>query len=161
MDGEHIPISVSVSSNLTKERIFHCNLNPRHLVWYFNDALAILATQSKAKLKKNFLQIETAIKSRLARNLETLNQRRSHCVGTEVEHDKSVTQFFQLHKNQLLDLQEHFERYCNKLPVFGFNGARYDMNLIKSYWLLILVNKRDIEPTVIKKIQSICLVHIW
>ena len=56
-----------------------------------------------------------------------------------------------MQKNQLIDLQEHFERYCNVLPVFGFNRAKDDINLIKSYLLPILVNERDIEPTVIKK----------
>ena len=56
-----------------------------------------------------------------------------------------------MQKNQLIDLQEHFERYCNVLPVFGFKSAKYDINLIKSYLLRILVNEQDIEPTVIKK----------
>ena len=56
-----------------------------------------------------------------------------------------------MQKNHLIDLQEHFERYCNVLPVLGFNSAKYDINLIKSYLLPILVNERDIEPTVIKK----------
>ena len=54
-------------------------------------------------------------------------------------------------KNQLIDLQESLERYCSFLPVFGFDTAKYDLNLIKSDLLLILVNERDIEPTVIKK----------
>ena len=54
-------------------------------------------------------------------------------------------------KNQLIDLQESLERYCNVLPVFGFNSAKYDINLIKSYLLPILFNERDIERTVIKK----------
>ena len=54
-------------------------------------------------------------------------------------------------KNQLFDLQESLERYCNVLPVFGFNSAKYDINLIKSYLLPILVNERDTELTVIKK----------
>ena len=35
--------------------------------------------------------------------------------------------------------------------MFGFNREKYDLNLIKSYSLPILVNERDIEPTVIKK----------
>ena len=47
-------------------------------------------------------------------------------------------------KNQLIDLQESLERYCNVLPVFGFNSAKYDLNLIKSYVLPILINERDI-----------------
>ena len=54
-------------------------------------------------------------------------------------------------KNQLIDLLESLERYYNVLPVFGFNSAKYDLNLIKSYLVPILVNERDIEPTVIKK----------
>ena len=54
-------------------------------------------------------------------------------------------------KNQLIDLQESLEGYCNVLPVFGFNSAKHDLNLIKSFLLPIPVNERDIEPTVIKK----------
>ena len=51
----------------------------------------------------------------------------------------------------MVDLQESLERYRNILPVFGFNSAQFDLNLIKSYLLPILVNERDIEATVIKK----------
>ena len=54
-------------------------------------------------------------------------------------------------KNPLIDLQKSLESYCNVLPLFGFNSAKYDLNLIKPYLLPILVNERDIEPTVIKK----------
>ena len=61
------------------------------------------------------------------------------------------SQFLQMLRNQLIDLQEHCHRYCNSLPVFGFNSAKYDINLIKSYLLPILVNERQIEPAVIKK----------
>ena len=56
-----------------------------------------------------------------------------------------------MHKNQLLELQQHFERYLNTLPVFGFNSGKYDLNLIKSYLLPYLIHERDIQPTVIKK----------
>ena len=56
-----------------------------------------------------------------------------------------------MQKNRLNDLKEHFERYCNTLPVFGFNSTKNDINLIKSYLLPILVNERQIEPTLIKK----------
>ena len=61
------------------------------------------------------------------------------------------TQFLQIQKKLLIDLQEHLERHCNVLLTFGFNSAKYDLNLIKSYLLPILVNERNIEPTVIKK----------
>ena len=45
----------------------------------------------------------------------------------------------------------NFERYCNVLPVFGLDNAKYDRKPIISYLLAILVNERDIEPTVKKK----------
>ena len=51
-------------------------------------------------------------------------------------------------------LQEHLERYCNVLPVFGFNSAKYDINFIKSYLLPILINERNMEPIVIKKAKQ-------
>ena len=54
-------------------------------------------------------------------------------------------------KIYIIDIQESLERYGNILPLFGFNSGKYDLNLNKSYLLPILVNKRDIEPTVIKK----------
>ena len=56
-----------------------------------------------------------------------------------------------MQKKQLIDLQEHFQRYCNTLLVFGFNRAKYDINLIISYLLPFFVNERQIEPAVIKK----------
>ena len=162
--GRHAPISVSISSNLIPEPIFLCNANLHHLISSFITALEGLATQSKAQMKLNFIEVETAIKIKLCAILEQLNQRRNQserllnfvddCVVEEEEKDSS-TQFLQMQKNQLIDLQEHFERYCNVLPVLGFSSAKYDINLIKSYSLLILVNERDIEPTVIKKANQV------
>ena len=61
------------------------------------------------------------------------------------------TEILQIQKNQLIELQEDLERYCNVSPVFGFNSAKYDINVIKSYLFPILINERTLEPTVIKK----------
>ena len=160
--GKHIPISVSISYNLIREPIFLCSADPHHLVLSFVAALEGLSSQSKAQMKLKFIEVETAIKIKLGAVMEKLNQRRSRKTNTVLEYeDENVdeleeeqdlsTQFLQMQKNQLIELQEHFERYCNVLPVFGFNSAKYDINLIKSYLLPILVNERDIEPVVIKK----------
>ena len=61
------------------------------------------------------------------------------------------TQFLQIQKKPLIDLQEDLERYCNVLAAFGFNSAKYDLNLIKSSLLPVPVNERNFEPNVIKK----------
>ena len=74
--GKHVPISVSISSNLIAIRMFLCNSNPRDLVESFISAVEGLATRSKPQLKLKFLKVETAIKSKLTRTLESLNERR-------------------------------------------------------------------------------------
>ena len=150
-----------MSSNLIAKPIFLCNSNPRDLVESFIDAVEGLATQSKTQMKLKFLEIETAIKSKLTRTLESLNERRcrnqsvfdfeDHCFEDDNEEKDAATQFLQMQKNHLIELQEHLERYCNVLPVFGFNSAKYDINLIKSYLLPILINARNMEPILIKK----------
>ena len=159
--GKHVPMSVSISSNLIAEPLFLCNSNPRDLVESFIDAVEGLATKSKAQMELKFLEVETVIKSRLTRTLESLNERRyrnqrnfevkDHCFEDDNEEKDASTQFLQRQKSQLIELQEHLERYCNVLPVFGYNSAKYDINLIRSYLLPILINERNMEPSVFKK----------
>ena len=126
--GKHVPLSVSISSNLIAKPTFLCNSNPRDLVESFIDAVEGLATQSKAQMKLKFWEIEAAIKSKLSRTLESLNEQRcrnqrvfefeDHCFEDDNEEKDASTQFLQMQKNQLIELQEHLERYCNVLPVF-------------------------------------------
>ena len=75
-------------------------------------------------MKLNFIEVETAIKIKLCAILEQFNQRRNQAerlsnfvddCAVEEEQKNSSTQFLQMQKNQLFDLQEHFERYCNVL----------------------------------------------
>ena len=157
--GNLVPISVSISLNLGEEPIFLCNFDSHHLVASFIGALENLALQSRAIMENLFFDIETTINIKLGSILEKLTQRHNrreqdHLDDCDNETCTS-TQFLQIQKKQLLDLQEHLERYCSVLPIFGFNSAKYDLNLIKSYLLPILVNERNIEPTVIKKRTSL------
>ena len=156
---KHVPISVSISLNLVDEPIFICNSDPHHLVASFIGALENLASKSKAKMKNLFPDIETTISNKLGSVLEKITQH--HNRRESARFDKSQddcdneicasTQFLQNQKNQIIDLQETLERYCNFLPLFHFNSVNYDLNLIKTYLPLIVVNERDIESTVIKK----------
>ena len=94
--------------------------------------------------------------------MEQLNQRHSQrervidyenneYFNDTAEEKELSTQFLQMQKNHPIDLQEHSERYCSTLPVFGFNSAKYDIKLIKSCLMQILVSEQQIEPAVIKK----------
>ena len=157
--GKHVPISVSISSNLVEDPVFICNSYPHHLLESTVGAFENLASQNKAKMKELFLDIKTTIKIKLGSILQKFNQ--SHNRRESARFDMSQdncdnkiyasTQCLQKQKNQLFDLQESLKRYCNVLPVFGFNSAKYNLNLIKSYLLPILINERVFEPTVVKK----------
>ena len=90
-------------------------------------------------MKLKFLEIETSVKTKINQNFTALNQRRCRkepllefedACFEEEEQDLS-TQFLQTQKNQIIDLQDHLERYCNLLPVPGFISAKYDINLIE------------------------------
>ena len=134
--GKHIPISTSISSNLVKELIFLCNFDPHHLVTSFIGALENLALQCKAITKNLFFYIKTTVNIKLGSILEKLTQRHDRREQANLEDcdNKTCTstQFLQIQKKQKTDLQEQLERYCNILPVFGFNSAKYDLNLQKS-----------------------------
>ena len=103
------------------------------------------------------MEVETATKSKLTRTLESLNERQcvfefdDHCFEDGIEEKNASTQFLLIQKNLLIEPQEHLERYCNVLPKFGLNSAKYDINLKKSHLLHILINERNMEPTVIYK----------
>ena len=67
------------------------------------------------------------------------------------EQQNLSTPFLHVPKNQLVEIQENFKRYCNVLPVSGFNSPKHDLNLIKSYLVPIHIYEQDLELTVIKK----------
>ena len=136
-----------------------CNKDPKALITSFVEAIEDLANKSKTEMRTKFSSIEAIISARVNAIWENLNKRKDQNASAFECEDERVkkmmklmsTQFLQMQKNQLLDLQQHFERYVNTLPVFGFNSGKYDLNLIKSYLLPYLNNERDIQPTVIKK----------
>ena len=160
--GKHIPILVSISSILVKEPIFLCNSDPHHLVNSSIGAIGNLALQSEAVMENFFFDIETKIKIKLGRILEKPTQRHNRREQAELDYCDNETctstQFLQIQKKQLIDLQEHLERYCYILPIFGFNSAKNDLNLIKSFLLPILVDERNIEHTVIRELNQFILI---
>ena len=159
--GKHVPVSVSTSSNLITTPTFLCNSSPRDLVELFIDVVEGLATQNKAQMKLKLLELQTAIQSKLTRTLGSLNEHRGrnqrvfefedHCFEVGNEETDASTQFLEMQKNQLIEFLKNLESYSNVLPVFGFNSAKYDVNLIKSFLLPNLINERNMKTTVIKK----------
>ena len=142
-----------------EEPIFLCKSDVHHLATTFTGAPENIALQSKAIMRKLIFEIQTTIKTKLASILEKLTQRRNRREQADLDgcdnETCTSTQFLQTQKKPLIDLQEHLERYCNALRILCFNSAKNDLNLIKSYLFIILVNERNIEPTVIKKAKQL------
>ena len=75
--GKRVLILVSISSNVVKEPVFLHNCDPHQLVSSFIGKLEGLASQSKAKLKLLFIDIETTNENKLGSILEKLTQRQN------------------------------------------------------------------------------------
>ena len=117
-------------------------------------ALEGFGNPKKTQMKSYFLEIATAKKINLGGVKGKPSQKHiqaerviefvDDCIVDSEEQDLSM-QFLQMQKNQLFDSQEHFERYCNVLPIFAFNSTIYDINLIKSFVLPIFSSERVIN----------------
>ena len=117
-------------------------------------ALGGFGNPNKTQMKSYFLEVATTKKINLGGVTEKPSQKHiqverviefvDDCIVDSEEQDLSI-QFLQMQKNQIFDSQEHFERYCNVLPIFAFNSTIYDINLIKSYVLPIFLSKRVIN----------------
>ena len=107
--GKHVPISVSIPSNLVGEPIFLYNSDPHHLVSSFFGTLEGLASQSKAQMKLLFSDIETTIKIKLGSILEKLTQchNRQESARFDISQDDcdneicASTQFLQIQKKSI------------------------------------------------------------
>ena len=84
-------------------------------------------------MKKLFFDFRTTINNQLDSILGKLTQRHNRRKRTDLEDcDKETcnsTQFLQIQKKHLIDLQELLESYCNVLLISGFNSAKYDLNV--------------------------------
>ena len=142
--GTHVPVSVSISSNLLNEPVFICENNPNRLIISFLAQLEILAAKNKVDVRSKFLEVEAEIKTRLndvSSRLQIISKTQSN-ISCETEDRNASKNFVRYQQKQLLDLQCHFNNYVDTLPVFGFNSGKYDLNLIKSYLIPHLLNDK-------------------
>ena len=159
-----VPIHASIYLNINFEPNFSCNSALHPFVESFMGFIEVLDSQSKAKSRSFFHDIETTMKTLLGSSLRRLSQRHNRqeqVKSFDKNQDKcenkycATTHFLQIPKNQSIGLLEQLERFSIALHEFGFNSANYDSSLIKFSLLPILVNKRDLEHTVVKKTNKL------
>ena len=120
--GKHVPIPVSISPNLVEEPILLCNSDPHQLIASFIEALENLASHSKAKVKKLFLDIQTTIKIKMGRILKKLTQRQNRRESARFDMSQddcdneicASTQILQVEKiNQMI-----YKKFWNVIALF-------------------------------------------
>ena len=149
--GTHVPVSVSISSNLLDEPVFlfENDLNRSNIS--IVDQLETLAAKNKVDVRPKLVEAE--IKTRLSdvsSRLQTTSETQPN-ISSETGDSNATKNFLRIQQMQLRDLQRHFNNYVDTLSVFAFNSGKYDLNLIKAYLIPDLLNDRAIQPTVIKK----------
>ena len=149
--GKHEPISVSISSNLLKTPIFLCDPEPIKVVTQFVDALEILPNESRDQMQSQFADVTSAVCEKLEELSDQIILKESGSLKKSAQEfsRKSLNQ----RKRNLLNLQESLDNYLSNVPVLGFNSAKYDLNLIKSYLIPFLIIEKGLQLRVIKKKQ--------
>ena len=143
--GKHVPISVSIHSNLIPEHIFICDINPRSLVTKFLELLA-LSKRSSMELRQLFDPCFHLFQQKI----NELNGNLPQNVHDEEEDEASNLKLLRYLKKLYVGVKVELESYCDNLPVFGLNSSRYDLNLIKEFLLEILLRDFHCSPSVIK-----------
>ena len=149
----HVPVLVSISSNLKDEPVFLCENDPNRHIISFVAQLETLIVKNKADLRPKFLAVEAEIETRLSdvsSRLQLISETQPN-ISSETGDSDATKNFLRIQQYQLLDLQRHFNNYVDNLPVFEFNSGKNDLNLIKAYLIPHLLNDRAIQPTVVKK----------
>ena len=160
--GRHVPISVSIASNLLKDPIFICNEDPYQLIRDFVSSLTDIAEKSTLIMREklNAFVLELEEKYWAIRQLVPVKDTKGpnsaeDFFDNEAEPDEEEDKDLEIRRlrcelKMLSNLRQDFESYYSTLPVFGFNSSRYDLSLIKEYLLHHLLIERNVVPKVIR-----------
>ena len=147
--GKDEPISVSISSNLFKTPIFLCDPEPIKVVIQFLVALENLANESRDQMQSQFADVTSAVCEKLEELSDQIILKESGSLKKSAR--EFSRKFLNQRKRDLLNLQESLDNYLSTFPVLGFNSAKYDLNLIKSYLTPFLIIEKGLQPRVNKK----------
>ena len=133
--AQHVPISVSIASNVKDFESPKCfvNLNTSELISDMmiylqkiseHNAEYLRCKYEEVLLQLDQLQDEYQDTYSIDSNFESDE---SHDEDHDSQNSKLASHFYKTIEN----IKEEFDRYINQLPVIGFNSGKYDINLIK------------------------------
>ena len=124
--SQHVPVSVSIASNVTnyEEAVCFVNENSIELIDQMMNYLSEMSAYNKGQMVEKYNYILAQIDNLISKyaNVDTDSS------GMESEEtSKSLLHIFK----SLCAVKQELMRYISQIPVIGFNCGRYDINLIK------------------------------
>ena len=111
--SRHVPVSVAINDNLTNEPSFYAGEDPAYLI---NDFMADLVERQE----------------KIADEVRSLYPwPESSTIDESDESEKLIKAEAHLPKK----VKNLWKTWVNQVPVFGFNSGRYDINMIKEYFV--------------------------
>lgn len=133
----HEPISVSLCSNVEGYTEPHCIVDPDvetlvgKMVHYMNKIADKTMEMAQQKFSDVFDQIGKDIANPLQALFDDYDDD-EYKLGVSLD-DGELQDVNEKEKNIYQKLKDELDDYCRETIVLGFNSAKYDMNLIKSY----------------------------
>ena len=118
--AEHIPISVSICSNVPGYTTPHCIIQKeseslvKQMLEYMDEIQATAQSEIEDKLSFVMEDLESQLHS------------------WQVGKDEKQT-FNKMMRQKIQTVLNKFKIYCSQIPVLGFNSSKYDINLIKKH----------------------------
>ena len=128
---KHVPISVSICSNVPGYTEPHCVVEPdlekllQGMLDRLNDIQEVSHCMALKKWSRVWNEIEEVKEKWGIRDDEEEEEEEDEGTGSEDRARK-------LMKKPVWEAEKAFQEYCQQLPVLSFNGSRYDLNLVKA-----------------------------
>ena len=125
--AKHVPVSVSVSSNVEGHRTPHCIVDPnidslvRDMVQYMQKIAEKGEELARIKFKDVFDTLESMIE-----------HPEDHLTHFDDDRQPTADEMSN-YVEKVSGVKEDFEKYCKQMICLGFNSSNYDLNLIKSH----------------------------
>jgi hypothetical protein len=124
---QHVPISVSICSNIDEFRDPICYVNPDMdvLLQSMIQTMTEMSLQANSFARRKWGYVFDELEHE-KRKWENLPKRSK--MGDDADPDQDVNSKMCRKLDYLL---QKFGKYCKQVPVLGYNSARYDLNLVK------------------------------
>ena len=121
--SRHVPVSVAIDDNLTNEPSFIVHKYPEYLVYFFMSDLMERQEKIADEVRSWYPWPE------------------SGTIDESDESEKLIKAEVHLPKK----VKNLWKTWVNQVPVFGFNSGRYDINMIKEYFVKNLAGISDVN----------------